>query len=129
MRYPVSPGLEGVDECGGMRVIYQGGSDMGKEPRHAEHKRIAVTCTVDALTTLPLQPLLPMSLGLTLAQPLRVLLFLLLLVPPGQLLHLQGDKPGTSSVSVCMPDFLYVPHLDRTLPAHPHSQVCPRALE
>lgn len=102
---------------------------MGKEPRHAEHKGTTVACTVDALTTLPLQPLFPMSLGLTLAQPLGVLLFLLLLVPPSQLLHLQGDKPGTPSVSACMPDSLYVPHPVGTLPAHPHPQVCPRELE
>lgn len=77
----------------------------------------AVTFTVYTLTSLPVQPLLPESLRLTLAQPLGVLLLLLLLVPPGQLLHLQRDSPGADSVPVQMQSSASSPHLD---PSHSH---------
>lgn len=82
------------------------------------------------LLSLALQPPLPMSLRLTLAQPLGVLLLLLLLVPPGQLLHLQRDSPGPSqsqSKHKALP-----PHPIWTLPSLfpiPISQVCPGALD
>lgn len=80
-----------------------------------------VAFTVHTLTSLPLQPLLPKSLTLTLAQPLGVLLLLLLLVPPGQLLHLQRDSPGADSVPVQMQGSASSPHLDPSLTlAHPH---------
>lgn len=88
-----------------------------------------MTFTVRTLISLPLQPLLPVSLRLTLAQPLGVLLLLLLLVPPGQLLHLQRDSPGAHSVSVQMQGLLSASSPYPLSLVLPISQVCPGALD